>query len=177
MNLTLRKLTAQDEKAFFEGMKAWEGESLSWYSFAWKEGMTYSEMLTLLENESAGINLAPNRVPHTMLYGFVNDQIIGRVSIRHTLNQELSQRGGHMGYAVAPRYRRQGYATTMTRLGLKACKELGLTSILLTCSDDNLPSWKIIEHLNGKLETRTFDTDKNEWIRRYWIDLNNQAFS
>ena len=58
MNLTLRKLTAQDEKAFFEGMKAWEGESLSWYSFAWKEGMTYSEMLTLLENESAGINLA-----------------------------------------------------------------------------------------------------------------------
>lgn len=170
-DLILRELTAADAAAFASGMQEWVGESPHWYSFAWKEGMTYSQMLAILEDERLGRNLAPNRVPHTMLYGFLGEQIIGRVSIRHSLNEYLSQRGGHIGYAVAPRFRRNGYAEKMVEQGLDYCRQLGLEKILVTCSDNNIPSWKLIEKFQGKLENKIWDDIDKENIRRYWIAL------
>lgn len=169
--LILRELGPLDEKAFLEGMKLWVGESPHWYSFTWKEGMTYSEMLNILKKESKGEDLLPNRVQHTMLYGFLNDEIIGRVSIRHELNENLKKRGGHIGYAVAPKYRKQGYATEMVEQALRFCKKIGLKEILITCSDTNTPSWKIIEHFGGELENKVWDEEEQETIRRYWIKL------
>jgi predicted acetyltransferase len=171
MNLVLRELTEQDESAFFDGMKEWIGESAHWYSFAWKEGMTYQEMLKILKDERNGVNLRPNRVPHTMLYGFVENKIIGRLSVRHILNDHLKYRGGHIGYAVGPSFRRKGFATEMVRQGLGYCKSLGITSVMVTCADDNEPSWKIVEKFNGKLEDKVWDYEDNELIRRYWIQL------
>lgn len=171
MNLILRLLEDGDEKAFFEGLKEWEGEDLEWYTFAWKPGMPFSEMMALLKKEFKGIDLAPGRVPHSMLYGFVDGQIVGRVSVRHLLNEYLRKRGGHIGYAVAKKFRRNGHATEMVRQALEHCKELKIPSVMITCSDTNVPSWKIIEHFNGKLEDRIWDDKDKETIRRYWITL------
>lgn len=171
MKLILRELTIADEPAFMAGLKDWVGESPHWYSFIWADSMTYSEMLSILAKERAGIDLAPGRVPHSMLYGFLDGEIIGRVSIRHTLNDNLRRRGGHIGYAVAPRFRKQGFATELTRQALEECKKLGITNVMVTCSDDNVPSWKIIEHFNGKLSDKVWDDEDNEMIRRYWIDI------
>ncbi len=172
MSISLRELTLQDEAAFRRGFTQWVGESPHWYSFSWKEGMTYPEMLEILRKEAAGIDLAPGRVPHTMLYAFVDEEIVGRLSVRHTLNDYLRQRGGHIGYAVAKRFRQKGYATEIVRQGLEFCKGLGLDSIMVTCADSNTPSWKIIEKFGGRLQDRVFDEEHKEDIRRYWIMLN-----
>jgi predicted acetyltransferase len=172
-DLVLRELTADDEAAFLQGLTEWEGESPHWYSFIWKPGMTYAEMLAVLRNEAAGLELAPGRVPHTMLYAFLDGKIIGRVSVRHSLNDYLRQRGGHIGYAVAKRFRGRGYATEMVRRSLEFCKGLGLSQLMVTCADDNIPSWKIIERFNGKLEDRVWDEEDKELIRRYWITLGS----
>jgi predicted acetyltransferase len=169
MVLQLRELIQTDEQAFFEGQEEWRGESPHWHSFAWKEGMTFPEMLEILRRESAGIDLAPGRVQHTMLYGFLDGKIIGRVSVRHTLNDRLRQRGGHIGYAIAPKHRRNGYAKEMVRQGLEFCRKIGLDSIMVTCGDDNVPSWKIIEHFGGTLQDRVWDEEDGEMMRRYWI--------
>jgi predicted acetyltransferase len=171
MMLELRNLEEKDEEAFFEGMKHWVGEDPHWYSFCWKEGMTFAEMLQILRNDRAGVNLPPERVPHSMLYGFVGGKIIGRLSVRHTLNEKLRYRGGHIGYAVAPPFRRKGYAKEMVRQGLAYCRNLGLSKIMITCADDNEPSWKVIEGFGGKLEDKVWDNVDNETIRRYWVDL------
>lgn len=171
LQLILRELTPEDEKAFLEGLQEWEGEKPHWYSFIWKPGMTFQEMLVILRNESKGIELAPGRVPHSMLYGFLDGKIIGRVSIRHTLNDYLRKRGGHIGYSVARKYRKQGYATEMVRQGLEFIQGLGVFSVLVTCADDNIPSWKIIERFGGKLEDRVWDDEDKVMIRRYWISL------
>jgi predicted acetyltransferase len=165
----LRKLNKNDEAAFLAGAKAWEGEDPHWYSFNWKPGGSFSEMFAKLEDEDAGRNLQPGRVPHTMLYGFIDGEIIGRVSVRHTLNESLRKRGGHIGYAVAPKYRGKGYATEMVRQALSFCKSLGLTSIMVTCADDNAPSWKVIEKFGGVLQDKVWDDEDEEAIRRYWI--------
>jgi predicted acetyltransferase len=170
MSLFVRELTVNDEKAFFEGMKLWSEADRSWYTFAWKPGMSYQEMLTILNDERLGRNLALGRVAHTMLYAFLDGQIIGRVSIRHSLNDFLLRRGGHIGYAVAEGFRGQGYATQLMKAGMSYCKDvLGLSQILVTCDDGNTPSWKIIEKFKARLENKIDDEGKT--IRRYWVML------
>ena len=171
MGVILRALNQEDEAAFFEGFKEWEGESPHWYTFSWKPGMSFEEMLGILDKEFKGINLAPDRVPHTMLYAFLDSKIIGRVSVRHTLNENLKKRGGHIGYAVAKKYRNKGYAKVMVQQAITYSKNLGITSLLVTCAEDNIPSWKIIEHFNGQLEDRLWDDEDKEMIRRYWIEI------
>mgnify|MGYP001612881729 CR=1 FL=1 len=171
MNLILRQLTDQDEKTFFEGMNEWSKEDRDWFTFSWKDGMSYPEMLTILDKERKGIELAPGRVAHTMLYGFVDGKIIGRVSVRHELNDHLRKRGGHIGYSVAEKYRRKGYAGEMVRQALDYCRTLGLKKLMVTCADENTASWKIIENFGGVLEDKTWDAEDEETIRRYWIDL------
>jgi predicted acetyltransferase len=172
MILTLRELTAADEKAFLAGMNDWAGEDPHWHSFAWREGMTYREMLVILEDERTGRNLQAGRVAHTMLYAFVDGAIVGRLSVRHSLNEALRKRGGHIGYAVAQPFRRKGYATEIARQGVEFCKKLGLSTIMITCADSNVPSWKVIERLGGKLQDKVFDETDKETIRRYWLALN-----
>lgn len=170
MHLILRELTPQDETAFFNGLKEWQGEDLTWYSFAYKPGMKYGDMLEILRKEKAGIDLQPDRVPHTMLYAFVHGEIIGRVSVRHTLNNHLLKRGGHIGYSVAPRFRKNHYASEMVKQAIPYLRSLGLKKILITCSDTNIPSWKIIEKMGAVLENKITD-ENGELTRRYWLDL------
>jgi len=173
-DVILRRLNENDESAFLEGAREWEGEDPHWYSFIWKPGDAFAPMFARLEDERAGRNLQPGRVPHTMLYGFVDGKIIGRVSVRHTLNENLRKRGGHIGYAVAPAYRGKGFATEMVRQALTFCKSLGLSSIMVTCADDNAPSWKVIEKFGGQLEDKVWDAEDEEMIRRYWISLGEK---
>lgn len=97
MKLILRELNESDEQAFLEGAKEWVGESPHWYSFIWPN-VQFSEMLDILKKEALGVGLKPDRVPHTMLYAFLDEKIIGRVSVRHTLNDHLRKRGGHINY-------------------------------------------------------------------------------
>ncbi|UOF01979.1 GNAT family N-acetyltransferase [Bdellovibrio reynosensis] len=170
MNLILRELTPQDESAFFQGMNEWQGEQITWYTFAYKPGMNYGDMLEVLRKEKAGIEIAADKVPHTMLYAFVDGEIVGRVSVRHRLNDHLLQRGGHIGYSVAPRFRKNQYASEMVKQVMPYLRSLGLEKILITCADTNIPSWKIIEKLGAELENKIRD-DKGELIRRYWLKI------
>lgn len=65
--LDLRELTDKDESAFFEGLKEWPEEDLTWHTFTWKPGMTYAEMLDRLRKDRLGIDLPVSRVPHTIV--------------------------------------------------------------------------------------------------------------
>lgn len=169
--IELRELSEKDETAFFAGMREWSDGDRSWYTFAWNPGMSYVELLTVLRRERIGLDLAPGRVPHTMLYGFLDGVIVGRVSVRHVLNDNLRHRGGHIGYSVAPRFRNRGYASEMFRLGLEYCRSLGLVEILITCGDTNVPSIRMIEKAGGTLTDRIHDEVNQETIRRYALKL------
>jgi len=171
--LDLRELDFQDEKAFLNWIEDWKNQDLIWATFAWKPGMSHAEHLNILEIQKDKNKIPADRVPSTMLYAFVDGEIVGRLNIRHELNDNLLQRGGHVGYSVSPKHREKGYATEIFRQGLYFCQKLGLDKILVTCGDENVASWKIIEKFSGSLENRFLDSTGKEFVRRYWMNIED----
>lgn len=130
-------------------------------------------MLKRIEADAKGEDLPTGWVPATMLYAFYGDKIIGRFHIRHHLNDAIKIRGGNIGYAVAKDYRKQGVAARMMNLGLDYIRThlQHLDRVLITCTDSNVGSYRVIENAGGVLENKVYDKEHGEDIRRYWINL------
>ena len=107
-------------------------------------------------------------VPASNFWIINGDEYVGRMSIRHVLNEWLRNYGGHIGYEIKKSARRQGFATKAMKLAIHYCKkELDLTELLVTCSNDNKPSIKVIEKNHGILkETKP---DQDDRLSRYYI--------
>lgn len=134
--------------------------------------MWFRRYLDVLAEQEQGINLpSPQHVPSTFLFAFIDRRIVGRASIRHRLNEYLERKGGHIGYAVVPEFRRRGFATAILRLALDVAGEkCGTNRFLLTCDDDNIGSIRTIEKNGGILEDVLVGPDLAKPLRRYWID-------
>ncbi|MGZ4687912.1 GNAT family N-acetyltransferase [Oryzihumus sp.] len=104
-----------------------------------------------------------DHVPDTVLWVVDGEQMLGRVSIRHSLTPFLLEVGGHIGYAVRPSARRRGHASAALRLALAVAHDLGIDPALLTCDEDNTASRLVIERAGGRLD------DVRAGKRRYWL--------
>ena len=164
--MKLRSLVIGDEVEALVGhheltLENWE------YLLKYEKGMLWSDYLVLLEDEHHGRNMPTGRVPATFLIAEHEGQLIGRASVRHELNDFLYNYGGHIGYGVRPANRRKGFATRILRQSLDFIKELGVNEVFVTCDDDNVGSYKVIESQGGILENRMNFEGKLK--RRYWI--------
>lgn len=110
-------------------------------------------------------------VPESIFWLIAEEQFAGRLSLRHRLNRELERYGGHIGYEIRPSLRRRGYGRLICRLGLEEARKLGLARVLLTCDDDNVGSFRIIESNGGLLQDR-IDNGRHALTRRYWVTLD-----
>jgi predicted acetyltransferase len=103
-------------------------------------------------------------VPISTLWYIDRASYLGTVIIRHRLTPGLARRGGHIGYHVAPRRRREGHATAMLAAAMTYCRNtLGITSILVTCDQSNAASRRVIESNGGVLEN-VLDGECRYWI-------------
>ena len=124
----------------------------------------------LLDKEEPS-KVLPGRVPDSIYWLVEGDTYIGRVSVRHMLNDYLWPVGGHIGYDIRPTERRKGYGKRILALALPKAKEIGLKSVLLTCDNDNMASRTIIE-ANGGRFTGEHEVEEQETpVMHYWIDL------
>ena len=111
-------------------------------------------------------------VPSYDFFAVDEDNFIGVIHIRVRLTEKLLRYGGHIGYAINPKYWNMGYGKQLLRLALKQYKNLiEEDNILITCDDDNIGSYKIIESNGGILENKVENEDCDEKFltRRYWI--------
>ena len=111
-------------------------------------------------------------VPSYDYFAVDDDKFIGVIHIRIKLTDNLLKYGGHIGYGVNPKYWRQGYGKKILKLALQEYKDLiEEDKILITCDDDNIGSYKIIEFSGGVLENKVTNEDLGERFitRRYWI--------
>jgi predicted acetyltransferase len=96
MSFELRELTKADQKTFIDAYRRTETKS----TFCWDYNpeKDFIKFLAELNHLKSGIGIPANWVPATALFGFMGDEIVGRLSIRHRLNENLEQVGGHIGY-------------------------------------------------------------------------------
>jgi predicted acetyltransferase len=102
-------------------------------------------------------------VTATLLWMVDDDEVVGRISLRHALTPWLLEVGGHVGYAVRPSARRRGHATRGLGLVLPVAAARGIDQVLVTCDDTNVASRRVIEANGGVLE------DNRNGKLRFWI--------
>lgn len=159
------------KKSYLQALKEGEGEVSRTPLSQPKEEESFEEFVKNLRLQAKGLNLPDGWVPASEFWLVEKDEFIGRVSIRHTLNEHLLKLGGHIGYHIRIRKRKMGYGKVILKLALLEAKKLGLTKILITCDDDNVGSQKIIEENGGVLEN-IVDVGKDLPLkRRYWIRI------
>lgn len=166
--LILKKPEVGDYKIFLESLSLIEAtEDFTYFhgfDLTQVDLSSYQAWCDSLSKNLKG-KISAEWVRSNFLFAVVNNKIVGRVSIRYELNDELFRVGGHIGYAVFPPYRSHGYATEILRLALQDAKNYGLKKVLLTANPENTASRKVIEKNSGILECI-----KDSKVR-YWIDL------
>ena len=169
--MILRELTSQDKSAFEKILDEWDGAFGYSLLYEFVVEKNFESYLNLMNEMKHGRSLGEGHVPMTSLFAFEGDVIVGKVSLRHHLNEHLENYGGHIGYAVLPDYRGKGYAREMLKQALPFCKALGLNKVLIICDEGNAPSIKVILSNGGILEN-TFDPkDGTAKKLRYWIQI------
>lgn len=134
-------------------------------------GMDYTTWLKNLIINKSIKTYPPHFVPSdTYFLVNKNNKILGAISIRHYLNEELLKFGGHIGYGISPSERRKKYATEMLRMAIEYCKNLGMEKILVTCNKNNIASAKTIAANGGVIENELME-DNGNIVQRYWIKL------
>lgn len=99
---------------------------------------------------------------------------VGRVKVRHYLNEKLCVHDGHIGFFVRRDQRGRGYAKEALRLALIELSKLGEKRALLTVEPGNTPSIKVIEGNKGLFERFGTDHQTGKMFKHYWIDLETQ---
>lgn len=159
---------AQDLKAefFAHGERVINGSALF-------DQMDYEAWLEHVTKADDPKTAPADWVPATTFFAIKegDGRIVGMIDIRHHIDQPfLTQYGGHIGYAVRPSERRQGYATEMLRQALVQARTIGLTKVMLGCFADNMASIKTIEKCGGRL-TAVKPYSDGHLVHIYWIDL------
>ncbi len=152
-------MKSRDLDAFYERFSIPELES------------NFDILLDYARDRREGVNLSEGRVPSTDYWLVDNGEFIGRVNIRHMLNEHLKKMGGHIGYDIRPSKRRQGYGSKILELALPKARELGIDRVLLTCDATNDASRKIIEKNGGVLENQVPNSETGVDKLRFWIAL------
>jgi predicted acetyltransferase len=164
--------TEKCRESVLRGLREFQHEGLAWHIGVDLDAVEEDFAAFVAEKLADPNRKAETFIPRTHLWALAEEQFVGRISIRHELNDALAVEGGHIGYDTVPSFRGRGVATEMLRQGLPVARSLGLAAVLLTCDDTNAASIRVIERNGGSLrETRALGTNR-PLKRYYWISLS-----
>jgi predicted acetyltransferase len=167
VDLLLRPLRVEDEPQFVAACHELAAEGFE-FGMQWAAEMEFSSFVAELHDEEVGVVAHPGYVPATFRVAVVSDDLVGRVSIRHSLNPRLASVGGHIGYAVRPAFRRRGFATEILRQSLSIAAGLGIDPALVTCDEDNEGSREVILRCAGVPDGTAVDERSGTTKLRFW---------
>ena len=146
------------------------GEETRQFGATWHDPAVFAVYVRTLR--AAALEETPRpagRVPCTTLWWVEGEEYLGRLAIRHRLNDFLRELGGHIGYDVRPTARRRGHATQMLRAALPIAQRLGIEQALITCDVDNVGSRRVIEANGGAF------ADQRGVKLRFWVPTSLDA--
>jgi predicted acetyltransferase len=172
-NAILIEPSAQYKKEYLEMVSEWKNSGEKHIPWVLRfDSTNFQSMIEELNRLRNDTELGENRVNSSTFWLASQDRkLLGVVNIRHSLNNNLLNIGGHIGYGIRPSERQKGYATEMLRLALIEAKKLGINKALVTCDKDNIGSAKTIINNNGVLDSEAIINEIE--IQRYWIEIKN----
>ena len=141
----------------------------------WEDTVPYTnessdQFITRLHQDET--NPTATKVPETHYWAVINNEVVGRISFRHMLNDNLKEFGGHIGYEVKPSQRKKGVAKAMLKAVLETPRAKQIGKLLLTCSPDNVASIKTIIANGGVIKETKFVERVNRKTSLYWIEIS-----
>src|SRR5947209_7712101 len=107
MSLALRTPSVEFRESYLSGLDELDsdGERSAWVylgagaprDLPHEDFASYVQMLLAREHAPP-----PGFVPDTVYWAIRDREMVGRISLRHELNDSLLQEGGHTGYIVRP---------------------------------------------------------------------------
>jgi predicted acetyltransferase len=173
-DIELRELRPTDRKEFLDAVStAWEPNFITAHYFEEVCGKNFDQYISLLSDVKKGNNIPFNHVPSTTLFGFYQNKIIIRFSIRHTLDEFLSNIGGHVGYVVDPSYRKKGVASYCLGKCIEYIKQElpDIPKLLITCDESNIASEKVILRQNAIFDSYSEPQPNGIRKKRFWINI------
>jgi predicted acetyltransferase len=167
-NVYLVLPSKEHEQSYINMMTEWENTGEHIYPGAIRSnGMNYSDWLNKVKSYTHKETCPSHLVPSDT-YFLINDngKILGAISIRYYLNENLLSTGGHIGYGIRPTERRKGYAKAMLKMALEKCIQLDIKKALITCDKTNIASAKTILANGGILENEVVE-DNGNVVQRY----------
>ena len=171
-DIKLVEPTIQLESEFFEMVEEFKTEGKEIINGIGSiEIENFADSVRKAKDHVLGVGLPEGWVPASTYWLICQDRIVGTCNIRHRLNDFLKNYGGHIGYSIRPLQRSKSYGTQMLALALEKARCLGIKRVLITCSDDNIASARMIEKNDGKLVDKVMNEGHEVPTRRYWIEL------
>ena len=160
----LKKLSVEDGREIYDMLQTMPKDENGLINhvngMAWEE---YKTWLVKKQQEAEQEGLADGwKVPSTTYWLYVDGTPVGFGNVRKFLTDALRKQGGHIGYGIAPQYRRKGYGRELLRQLLREAGAVGIDEALLTIHADNIPSRKVALANGGVI---TEQTDERIWIR------------
>lgn len=99
---------------------------------------------------------------------------IDMLQLRHSLSgkSDVMPEGfeSNIYYEIEPEHQHGGFGKKLLALGLDEARKIGLTEVILTCYEDNVPSQKVIEANGGEVINNQQDKE-GAMVKLYKIIL------
>ncbi len=119
----------------------------------------------------AGECLPENYLPSVTFWALYGQRVAGVVNIRKGLNEALTDYGGNAGFMLSTSFRGKKLSIPLIARTLEKAGQLGITPVLMTCIDENIPSLSALKKFPAfKVEkAETIADGKYCAIHRFWF--------
>jgi predicted acetyltransferase len=156
--------------ALVTDFEAHDAEHVGPYAAAKQDFARYVQELI---SEEQGIGLRKGWVPCTHRWLVEpGGAVAGVWRLRHHIDTPfLASEGGHIGYDVAPSWRKKGFGHLALETALREAAGHNLDRVLLIANESNTASRRVIEAHGGELEAIVFSEYWKQPVCRYWIPV------
>lgn len=159
--IILKKLTIKNKEEYNEMIIQWKKVEEHHSVLMNEDNLPFNlfvKQINILESNKL------NPTKYYLVYD--NSMLIGYLELRFGQNDFNSNYAGHIGYAVSPRFRNQGYGMQILKKGLSILKKEKVTPIILTCDLNHALSKKMFMKCGAKFFKRSFYLNEEKEIYR-----------